>query len=287
MTSSQTILACFFLLVVILASSPASTTKSNSLPESETLPLVSFGTAGGVQEADVRYALEMGFKSFDTAMATEWYDEDAVSRAVADVPRDEVFITSKVHPRDLGFSATKAAGARSAAKFGGYVDVLLLHYSHCWGDLCDDGASDGASDAHAWRESWRAIEELREEGKVLVGAGVSNFHPLELRELGKLARDGGGEVRVVQDWCDPFHQAKEQRAFCASLLNCTFQAYSSLGGQWLHQPPYRNVVMESAVLHRIAENHGVNIPTLVLSWQLQLGIGEKVVCTGNATFARR
>lgn len=59
-----------------------------------------------------------------------------------------------------------------------------------------------------------------------------------------------------------------------SLLTffATCFALRSLGGQWLHRPPYRNVVMDSAVLHRIAENHGVSIPTLVMSWQLQLGM---------------
>ena len=175
--------------------------KSSTIPER-----VSYGTAGGINVVDVRYALDCGFSSFDTAMAEEWYDEDAVALALAErVPRAEVFVTSKVHPRDLGYSLTRAAGERSAAKFGGYVDVLLLHYSHCWGDLCAHSGNRGGT----WRESWRAVEDLRVEGKVRY-AGVSNFSPAELLELAKLAGDGGGEIRVVQDWCDPFHQAKEQ-----------------------------------------------------------------------------
>ena len=77
---------------------------------------------------------------------------------------------------------------------------------------------------------------------------------------------------VVQDWHDPFHQATAQRSFCSQQPACRFQAYSSLGGQWLYQSPNKNVVTSSSTLKRISEAHKCSIPTLVLSWQLQQGI---------------
>lgn len=141
------------------------------------IPLVSLGTAGHVNSSVIDFALSIGFTSFDTARATEWYSEDqlALSIAASSIPRSELFITTKIHPRDLGYNETMRAGRESAAKFiGGYVDVLLLHYPRCWEGLC------GVGDYYkkgAWKESWRAIEDLRKEGKVRVGGGVSNYGP--------------------------------------------------------------------------------------------------------------
>ena len=96
----------------------------------------------------------------------------------------------------------------------------------------------------------------------------------DLQELGEISRNGGGDVVVVQDWCDPFHQSLPQQAFCSSQPSCTFQAYSSLGGQHLYQKPQENVVMRSKTLMEIAKSHGASIPTIVLSWQLQIQHSE-------------
>jgi len=63
--------------------------------------------------------------------------------------------------------------------------------------------------------------------------GVSNFSPQEVAELVAFADPEIG-VHVVQDWMDPFHQAKELRRVCA-LNGIVFAAYSSLGGQWIYQ----------------------------------------------------
>jgi diketogulonate reductase-like aldo/keto reductase len=236
----------------------------------------------------------MGFTSFDTARASEWYSEDQVAMSItsSSIPREELFVTTKIHPRELGYNETLRAGRESAARFLGYVDVLLLHYPRCWKGLCGEG---DFYEEGAWKESWRAIEDLRLEGTVRVGGGVSNFGPRyvqwsatiptiwihtsytntlahrhrDLQELGEIARNGGGEVVVIQDWVDPFHQSLPQQAFCSSIPSCTFMAYSSLGGQHLHRPPYKNIVLRSRTLRHIAKSHGVTIPTVVLSWQLQ------------------
>jgi hypothetical protein len=72
----------------------------------------------------------------------DWYDEEAVGSGLAasKIPRDQLFITSKVHPRDLGYNATLAAASRSLQKLRTtYLDLLLLHYPACFPGLyCRD-----------------------------------------------------------------------------------------------------------------------------------------------------
>lgn len=102
-------------------------------------------------------------------------DKDLVSKAVAArrrgalqailksaVPRDDIFITSKIHPRHLGFVPTMKAFEASLRDFHtDYLDLLLLHYPACSGSLCTE------EPAGNWRESWRAMEELVRKGQVL------------------------------------------------------------------------------------------------------------------------
>ena len=112
------------------------------------MPTVGLGTAGlGDDTArSVFAALQKGYRRVDSAQAREWYREDLVGKAlaqaaasknIAPIPRDQIFITTKVHPRDFGAEATEAAMARSFNDLGtAYVDMVLLHYPECWGDLC-------------------------------------------------------------------------------------------------------------------------------------------------------
>jgi len=125
--------------------------SSRRLRNGVKMPRVSFGTAGlprgDGHVAVVSAALDAGFRSFDTAMAREWYDERAVAKALngSRVPRSALFITTKVHPRDLGFDATKKAVAESLAMFGtDYIDLVLLHYPRCFpGCACAGGSRNG------------------------------------------------------------------------------------------------------------------------------------------------
>ena len=62
----------------------------------------------------------------------------------SDIPRDQIFITTKIHPRDLGKTATPAAVQRSLEDLGTtYLDMVLLHYPECWGDLCGGEEPEG------------------------------------------------------------------------------------------------------------------------------------------------
>lgn len=82
--------------------------------------------------------------------------------AMSSVPRDQVFITTKLHPKHLGYQSTfEAFGAILHDLRTTYVDLLLLHYPDCFGSLCQS-APEGT-----WKDSWRAMEDLVRQGGVL------------------------------------------------------------------------------------------------------------------------
>jgi diketogulonate reductase-like aldo/keto reductase len=102
-----------------------------TLPSGWRMPCVGFGTAGlGSRTQDaVRMALDAGYTLLDSAQAREWYREDMVGAAIRDagVPRHSLFLTSKIHPRHLGFDSTAARLEVSLNELGThYLDLMLL-----------------------------------------------------------------------------------------------------------------------------------------------------------------
>jgi diketogulonate reductase-like aldo/keto reductase len=94
----------------------------------------------------------------------DWYDEEAVGQGLAasKIPRDQLFLTSKIHPRDLGYNQTLAAFQRALQHLRTtYLDLLLLHYPACF-----PSANCIPLSQHSWQRSWQALEYLVGEGKV-------------------------------------------------------------------------------------------------------------------------
>ncbi len=181
------------------------------------MPRVGFGTAGlgDGTGAAVRAALAAGYRLLDSAQAREWYREDLAGEALhtASVPRTALFLTTKVHPRHLGRNATAARLAVSLRELRtDYIDLMLLHYPECWGDLCGGVAPEGT-----WRDGWRALEAMHATG-VVRALGVSNFDAAQLEQLMEWARV---PPAVVQAHSDPFNQARTPVcwACCASRVS--------------------------------------------------------------------
>lgn len=238
------------------------------------MPTIGFGTAGMRGEATKRavsVALEVGFRHFDGAEADEWYDDAALGealRAAVDagrVAREDLFVTSKVHPKNLGTQRTRSAVAAMLQRLRvDYLDLVLLHFPSCgpWIPACRDIAVQGT-----WQASWRVLEDLHEEG-IVRAIGVSNFDAAELQRAISWARV---LPHVVQNWFDPFHSDTAVRDLC-NAHGIGYTSYSTLGGQWEHREPHkRNLVMHSDVLQRLAERVGKSLPVVVLSWALQRG----------------
>ena len=143
------------------------------------MPRVSFGTAalprGRGHERIIAAALDAGFRSFDTAQATEWYDEVAVASTLnaSRLPRSHFFVTTKLHPRDLGYDAAKIAIEKSLARFdfqseqkkseeAPYLDLVLLHYPRCFSPVCTTAEqrrteTPDKTGEVGWRAAWRAL----------------------------------------------------------------------------------------------------------------------------------
>jgi diketogulonate reductase-like aldo/keto reductase len=233
------------------------------------VPAVGFGTAGlvGDTQRASALALDAGFRHFDSAQATEWYDERALGYALLsrpEVKRENLFLTSKLHPKDHG--APDPLGPSLAQLGTDYLDLFLLHYPRCW-----DGVERcrGAHVVGTWHDSWRLLEAEYDAGRVRA-IGVSNFGLDELQELYTMARV---KPHVVQNWLDPLHQDRAVRAFCRAW-DIKFVAFSSLGTQWEHRlPGQRNPVLGNDVLRAIAARHSRTVVAVVMSWVLAGGEG--------------
>ena len=241
-------------------SSSHAATRMATLHNGVLMPMVGFGCAGYVRKPALLDALSVGYRLFDTAQAHEWYLEEEVGDAIAEghVNRSELFLTSKLHPRDLGATRTLEAFPDSLRRLRTtYLDAFLLHYPRCFGTLC---AKEPEGD---WRAAWGALETLYARGEVRA-IGVSNFGPAELQQLLDVAKV---KPHLVQSWMDPLHAERPLRALCARH-GVQFQAYSSLGTQ--HQTAI-NPVLRHPALNALAQQLGVTVAQVVLRWAVQHG----------------
>jgi 2,5-diketo-D-gluconate reductase A len=202
-------------------------------------------------------ALEVGYRSIDTAAA--YQNEDGVGRALArtDVPREDIFLTTKVWNDQQGYDATLRAFDASAKRLGQeVVDLYLIHWPV------------PAKDAYV--DTWRALLELRNQGRIRA-AGVCNFQPAHLQRL----LDETGELPALnQIELHPRLQQRELRAFHAQHGIVT-EDWSPLasGGDLLEDP----------VITGIAQRLSRTPAQVVLRWHVQLG---RVVIPKSVTPSR-
>ena len=195
--------------------------------------------------AAVTTALEVGYRSIDTARIYE--NEDGVGRALAttDVSRDEIFLTTKVWNDDQGYDSTLRAFEASAKRLGqDYVDLYLIH----WPTPAKD----------AYVDTWKALLQLRADGRIRA-AGVCNFQPAHLQRL----IDETGEAPAInQVELHPRLQQQELRRFHAQHGIVT-EAWSPLaqGGD----------LLQDESIAGIARKHSRTPAQVILRWHLQLG----------------
>lgn len=192
-------------------------------------------------------ALAAGYRSLDTAAM--YGNEAGVGRAVAEaadggLPREDVFVTTKVWNSDHGYDATLRAFERSLSALGlDYVDLYLIHWPCPARGL--------------FVETYRALERLLEEGRVRA-IGVSNFQPEHLR---RIAAECTVMPAVNQVELHPWLQQDLLKTVHAELGIRT-EAWSPLG---------RGRVLEDPVIGEIAAAHGVTPAQAVIRWHLECG----------------
>lgn len=212
------------------------------------MPILGLGvyqlTEPGECERVVSEALELGYRSIDTAAS--YRNEEAVGRAIAasGIPRDELFITSKVWIQDAGEKPARAAFERSLERLGlDYLDLYLIHQP--MGDVYG---------------SWRALENINKEG-LSRAVGVSNFYPDRLVDL-ILHNEITPAVNQVET--HPFHQQVEAQK--------VMQEYNVQIESWGPFAEGKNDLFTNPTLAAIAEEHGRSVAQVVLRWLIQRGV---------------
>ena len=216
----------------------------DSIPQ---LGLGVFKVDDDICEQIVLDALEVGYRHIDTAMI--YRNEAAVGRAIAKsgIPRDEIFVTTKLWNSDQGADTTAGALATSLELLGlDYVDLYLIHWP---APLRDEYVA-----------SWLILEELHREGLVKA-IGVSNFEP---EHLERVLEEGSIVPAINQVELHPAFQQRKLRAFQEPQGIIT-EAWGPLG-----QGKYD--LAELPGLQEIAETTGKSIQQVVLRWHLQEGV---------------
>jgi diketogulonate reductase-like aldo/keto reductase len=224
------------------------------------LPALGLGVYQSGQDetvAAIKAAFDAGYRMIDTAAA--YFNEEQVGRALreSDVPRDKVFVQTKLWMSDYGYDKALHAFDRSLRKLGlDHLDLYLLHWPV-------------PTDFEATVASYKAAERLLAEGRVRA-IGVCNFSPKHLEDL--IART---EVvpAVNQVELHPFFIQKESREAHAGLGIVT-QAWSPIGGvkrYWVQDPKAVQDPLVHPSVTGLAAKYGKTPAQVVLRWQIEHG----------------
>ena len=198
---------------------------------------------GGEVENAIGWALDAGYRHIDTA--SFYGNEKGVGDAVrnSSVPRDQIFVTTKVWNADQGYQSTLDAFDQSMELLG--LEVLDLYLVH-W------------PVPGKYKDTWRALEALYRDGRVRA-IGVSNFLEHQLEHLLKSA-----EVvpMVNQMEFHPYLQRPGLIEFCRSK-KIQYEAWS---------PLMQGAIFEIPAMKAMAEKYGRSIAQIVLRWDLQRGV---------------
>ena len=222
--------------------------KTVTLNNGIQMPILGFGVFQVADlaecERSVLDALQVGYRLIDTAAS--YGNEEAVGRAIrrSGIPRDQLFITTKLWLTDAGQDRARKAFERSMQRLQlDYLDLYLIHQPY--GDVYG---------------SWRAMEELYREKRIRA-IGVSNFHPDRIMDL-MLHNQVKPAVNQVET--HPFHQQIETQQF---LQQNGVQIES-----WGPFAEGRNNLFQNEVLRKIGAKHHKSIAQVVVRWLTQRGV---------------
>ena len=222
--------------------------KTVTLNNGVAMPILGFGVFQVPDlaecERSVRDALDVGYRLIDTAAA--YGNEEAVGNAIrrSGIPREEIFVTTKLWVTDAGQERTKAAFDRSLKRLGlDYLDLYLIHQPY--GDIYG---------------SWRAMEELYREKRIRA-IGVSNFHPDRVMDL-ILHNQMPPAINQIET--HPFLQQAETQQF---LEKNKVQIQS-----WGPFAEGKNGIFQNELLRAIATKHNKTVAQVILRWLTQRGV---------------
>lgn len=207
-----------------------------------------------VEEA-VKSAVKLGYRHIDTAQA--YGNEQGVGKGIrsCDVPREQIFVTSKVAAEYKTYEEAAASIDRSLAKMGlDYIDMMIIHSPQPWDKVnhSEDRYVEGN------RAAWRALEDAYKAGK-LRAIGVSNFLQEDIENLWDTA-----EIKpmVNQVLCHISNSPLELIDYCQKK-GMVMEAYS---------PVAHGEALKNKAIADMAEKYGVTIPQLCIRFDIQLGM---------------
>ena len=219
------------------------------------IPCIGYGTykvsEGHSGEQVVKDALGVGYRLLDTAAM--YHNEQEVGKAIIEsgIPRQEIFVTSKVANPDRGYDSTLRAFDRSLRLLEmDYLDLYLIHWPADKARFAD------------WKkinsDTWRALERLLYEGRVKA-IGVSNFMTEHLEALAETARvlPMVNQIEFHPGWMQP-----EVLEWC-KRRNVVVEGWSPLG---------RTRVLENPLLSEIARRYEKSVAQICLRWAVQHGV---------------
>ncbi|MGN0636105.1 MAG: aldo/keto reductase [Acutalibacteraceae bacterium] len=211
------------------------------------MPILGYGVYQVTKEECERCvldALKVGYRHIDTAQS--YFNEAQVGSAIekSDVPREEIFLTTKVWLEHYGYAQTKASVAESLRKLKtDYLDLVLLHQPF--------------SDTYG---AWRALEELYDEGKIRA-LGISNFYVDRMVDFASFNRI---KPMVNQMETHIFHQQNNLKVW-ADKYNIRLEAWAPLGEG-------RMGTFNDPTLLQIGEKYGKTAAQVMLRWNVQRGV---------------
>ena len=212
------------------------------------MPILGFGVFQMNDENEceqaVYEALMTGYRLIDTAAS--YQNEKEVGRAIkrSGLPREELFITTKLWVQDTGYEKTKKAFAKSLERLQvDYIDLYLIHQP--FGDVYG---------------SWRAMEELYREGKIKA-IGVSNFYPDRLVDL------------ITHNEIVPAVNQVETHPFCQQIESAELMKEHNVQIEsWAPFAEGKNDIFQNEVLVSISEKHNKSVAQVILRWLTQRGV---------------
>lgn len=211
------------------------------------MPIVGYGVYQVSKEECERCvtdALAVGYRSIDTAQS--YFNEEQVGNAIvkSGIPREDIFLTTKVWVEHYGYEETKKSILESMRKLRtDYLDLVLLHqpFSDYYG-------------------AYRALEDLYDEGK-LRAIGVSNFYPDRLVDIASFSRV---KPMVNQVETHPFNQQIEAKKWM-DKYGVQIEAWAPFGEG-------RGGLFENPVLAEIAKKYNKTTAQVMLRWHIQRGV---------------
>lgn len=216
------------------------------------MPILGFGVYQ-IPQAETKQAvlnaIKSGYRLIDTAQS--YFNEKEVGEAIREcgVPREELFITSKVWIDNYGYEKCKASVLESLKKLGvEYIDLMLLHQAYA-----------------DYYGAYRALEELYEEGKIRA-IGVSNFFPDRLADICLFGRKIVPAVNQIE--INPLHQREYDQK--------VMEEFGVKAEAWAPFGEGKNNMFSSPTLAEIGKKYNKSVAQVILRWLIQRGV--IVVC---------